>query len=278
MVRLALINADKPMRFGAMIACSRLPAALVVSIVATAVLLIATVGAAEARDWRMVRIGIDRSNPPFSSLDSDQVPAGFDVAIAQALCDRMKVTCQFVADARDALIPDLIAHKTDAVVASLVITEELKKTVDFTDKYYTISARFVTSVTSGLTDNSADAMHGKTVGAVAGSRYAAYLTEVYAPKGVAVKLYRTEAEGRIAAILASPFGLYHWFETGSGGRCCAFLGPDVRSIRYFGEGAGIAIRREDGDLRDMFNRALADTLRDGTYEKINAMYFNFLVY
>ena len=248
-------------------------------------LAVPSLAAPPLKDWRTVRIGIDSANPPFSSVSPDQVPSGFDVAIAKALCDHMKVTCIFVPEARDALLPALLLRRSDAVVSSVLITEDGKKAVDFTDKYYSMAARFAVTTASGLTDISPDAMQSKSVGAVQGSRFAVYLTEVYAPKGAIVKLYKTEAEafadmrdGRLNALLGGAIRLYRWFDEGTGGRCCRFAGPDIRNLKYLGEGAGIAIRKEDGELRDMFNKALADILRDGTYEKVNAGYFNFLVY
>jgi polar amino acid transport system substrate-binding protein len=243
------------------------------------------IAAPAAKDWKTVRIGIDGFNPPFSSIDPDQGPAGFDVAIAKALCDRIKARCDFVPAARGALLGDLQTRRSDAVVASLAITDERRKTVDFTDKYYTLTARFAVARTSGLTDVSIDTLRGKMIGAVEGSTFATYLTDIYGAKGAIIKLYHTDAEaesdlrsGHVSAVFGSSIQLYRWFEDGPGGRCCRFVGPEIRSPKILGDGAGIAIRKEDGDLRELFNKALADILRDGTYEKINAMYFNFLIY
>ncbi len=241
--------------------------------------------AAPPKDWKTVRIGLDLLNPPFSTLDADQQPTGFDVAIAKALCERMRVTCTFIPNRREMLVPDLLARKTDAVVASLAIVDDLKKTVDFSDRYRATSARMITTETSGVTNLAAETLRGKTVGALQGTRYATFLGEVYGAKGTIVKLYANEADAendvareRIAAYIGDPLQLYRWFESGAGGRCCQFVGQEIRNARYLGDGAGIAVRKEDGDLRDMINRALADLLRDGSYEKINAMYFHFSVY
>jgi polar amino acid transport system substrate-binding protein len=45
-----------------------------------------------------------------------------------------------------------------------------------------------------------------------------------------------------------------------------------------GEGAGIGVRKEDTDLKEMFNKALAEIIADGTYKAINDKYFAFDVY
>jgi polar amino acid transport system substrate-binding protein len=244
-----------------------------------------TAAPAQTREWKTVRIGIDTANQPFSSIDPSLVPSGFDVSIARALCDRMKVKCDFVAATRAALVPDLLARKTDAVVASLAITEDSRKLIEFTDRYEALAARFVTGRTTAVTTVAPETMQGKTIGARVGSRYAAYLAEAFASKGVTIKLFNTDAEaeaelagGRISAVLGGAVELYRWFEAGSGGRCCRFVAQEVRAPKTLGDGAGIGVRKEDGELRGMFNKALADILRDGTYEKINAGYFNFLIY
>ena len=50
-----------------------------------------------------------------------------------------------------------------------------------------------------------------------------------------------------------------------------FFGPP----EILGIGAGIAVRKEDGALRDAFNKALGEMVSDGTYKKLNEKYFPF---
>ena len=62
------------------------------------------------------------------------------------------------------------------------------------------------------------------------------------------------------------------------GKGYQFIGPDLSDPRWFGEGAGIAIRKQDTDLVEKFNAAIAKIRSDGTYQKIQAKYFDFNVY
>lgn len=238
-----------------------------------------------AKDPKSLRIGIDRAHPPFSWIDPEQGPQGFDVAIAKALCARMQVQCEFVADTRDALIGNLLARRTDAVVASLPVTEEARKSVDFTDRYESVAGRFVVARGSEIADPTPEMLKDKVVGVLAGSRYLRYLDAVYAPRGVIVRaltsvdaLHTELQAGRVQAIFGDPVELYLWFETGAGGRCCRFAGASVKDAKWLGDGAGIAVRREDQGLREALSRALGDIRRDGSYEKLNAAYLPFLLY
>ena len=89
-----------------------------------------------------MRIGVEGAYPPFSEIGPDGKIKGFDIDIAHALCDAMKVKCTLVQQDFDGMIPALMAHKFDAILASMSITPERQKRVAFSDKYYQTPARF----------------------------------------------------------------------------------------------------------------------------------------
>ncbi len=250
-----------------------------------AVLLIAMVAisAAPLKDWKTIRFATEGGYPPFNWVDETDTPQGFDVEIARALCERARAKCVFSVESWEGLIPALLAKKVDAIVSAMPITEERRARVDFTDRYSSTAPRFITRRHGEPEEIRPETMRGHTLGAQAGTLYATYLETVYAPAGATIRTFATLAEaaeklasGDIDALLADRVSLFDWIENHAG-RCCRFNGPDVADTRFFGDGNGIALRRDDKELKALLNKALADIVRDGTYERINSRFFAFAI-
>jgi len=238
-------------------------------------------GGVAAKDWKTVRIGTEGAYPPFNFVEKSGELAGFDIEIAKALCAEMKVECTFVAQDWDGIIPALLAGKYDAIVASMSITEERKQRVAFTDKYYATPARFMAAKDAKV-QPTPDGLKGKAVGAQRATTHASYLEDNF--KGADIRLYATQdeanldlASGRLDAVLADSVVLYEWLQA-DGKSCCAFLGEPVIAPKWFGDGVGVALRKDDPELLALFNKAIATIRANGTYQKINDKYFPFSIY
>lgn len=238
---------------------------------------------ADAKDWKKVRIGVEGAYPPFSSVTSDGKLVGFDIDMANALCDQMKVECELVTQDWDGIIPALQARKYDAIIASMSITEERKKKVDFTNKYYQTPAKFVRKKGSGI-EITKEGLKGKTVGVQRATIHDNFVTEVYGD-AVEVKRYGTQDEayldiaaGRVDLLLADSVALEDGFLKTDSGKDYEFVGPDFTDPKYFGDGAGIAIRKGEDELAEMFNAAIDAIRANGVYKSIQDKYFNFNVY
>ena len=241
----------------------------------------ATATAAFAQD--VVRIGTEGAYPPFNFTDSAGELQGFDVDVAKALCEKMEVTCEFVAQDWDGIIPALQANKYDAIIASMSITDERKKQVDFTNKYYNTPPAIAVAADSDITvdGTNIDALKGKTIGAQSSTTHSNYAEQKI--EGATVRLYPTPAEaqadleaGRIDAIIDDVVVLDEYAKKTEGKvKLAGTLTPDPV---INGEGAGIAIRKGETELRDKFNKAIDDIRADGTYETIQKKYFEFDVY
>ncbi|MEE1924912.1 transporter substrate-binding domain-containing protein [Pseudomonas sp. 148P] len=239
-------------------------------------LLLAGITSAQAET---LKIATEGAYPPFNYVDSDNTLHGFDVDIAKALCERMKVECTVVAQDWEGIIPALIARKYDAVVASMIDTEERRKKIAFTRHYYRTPLSVAVPKDSEITD-AQTSFKGYTVGAQASSTQAIYAEDVYGKAGADVKLYPTLDEanadlaaGRLDGVIADKFPLLEWLNK-TGKDCCKALG-DVEGTRA---DAAIAVRKEDDALRERLNTALDAIVADGTYQKIASKYFDFDIY
>jgi polar amino acid transport system substrate-binding protein len=251
-------------------------------IAATAAIFAIAAGLAQAQEGRTVRIAMDATYPPFESLDASGQIVGFEKDIGDALCERMKVKCEFTNTAWEGIIPGLLANEYDAILSSMSITEERKQQVDFTEKYYNTPPALAVPKDSDVKGVTPEDLAGKTIGAQVSTTHANYVQEKYPESEL--KAYPSPdeykldlASGRLDAAMDDSVVLSQWLET-EDGACCRLLGTVESDPVIHGEGAGIAIRKEDTALRDMFNKALAEIRADGTYQKINEKYFPFDVY
>ncbi|MCP5421051.1 MAG: ABC transporter substrate-binding protein [Gammaproteobacteria bacterium] len=236
-----------------------------------------------AKEWTNVRIGVEGAYPPFSFVDPQGNLGGFDIDIANALCAAMKVQCELIKSDWDGIIPSLLARKFDAIIASMSITEERKQKVAFSNKYYQTPARFVRKKGSGI-EITPEGMKGKTVGVQRATIHDSYLTDNYGDT-VNIKRYGTLDEayldmssGRLDLLLGDSIPLSDGFLKTDSGKDFEFIGPDLRDEKWFGEGVGVALRKDDEDLREMFNKGIETIRADGAYKKIQDKYFDFDVY
>jgi len=256
----------------------------------TAVAAVAAVGlsAPSFADDHVVRIGTEGAYPPFNSIDENGELVGFDIDIANALCDAAGFECEFVVKDWDGIIPGLQNEEYDAIIASMSITAERAEVVDFTNKYYSTPAKFITS-NDMMMDIPADyaaaneVLAGKKVGVQRATIHENFLRDNF--PDVEVVVYATQdeanldlANGRVDLVMADSVALDEGFLQTADGEGFGFVGPDYDDPRWHGDGAGIAIRKGEEDLVAAFNAALAQIRADGTYQTINDKYFDFNVY
>ena len=252
-------------------------------IVSAAAVAMLAAGASTAFAAEKIKIGTEGAYPPFNNLTSDGKLVGFDIDIAQALCDEMKVKCEFIAQDWDGIIPALQAGKFDAIVASMSITPERKEKVDFSNKYYNTPSALAVPKDSTVKGVAKADLAGKSVGVQSSTTHFNYASKTYTDS--TVKPYPTAQEyqldlanGRLDAVEDDIVVLSQWLATPDGA-CCKLLGqPSPQPPEIFGEGAGIAVRKGDTELKDKLNAAIKAIRANGKYKEINAKYFKFDVY
>ncbi len=264
------------------------------------VLSLSVFGLASIANSQTIRIGTEGAYPPWNNINSAGDLEGAEIDFGNEACKRMGVTCEWVTQDWDGIIPALLQGKYDIIIAGMSITEERKEKVNFTTGYMTDGARFAVLKDSGLSDlniagmakvnlNNAGgkeqaaigqliaAMDGKTVCVQSSTIHQNFL-EKHMSGAVDVKLYQAVddhnldlAAGRCDAVLADVGSIIDFMES-DGGVDVAFTGPTF-SGGVFGDGVGGAVRKEDNDILDMWNAVISEMSKDGTTAEITKRWF-----
>ena len=249
---------------------------------------------------KSIRIGTEGAYPPWNNLNTAGELEGAEIDFGNEACKRMGVECEWVIQDWDGIIPALLNGKYDIIVAGMSITEERKQKVNFTDGYMNDGARFSVLKDSKLANiaipgvskvnmNKAGgkekaavgqlvaAFEGKTV-CVQSSTTHANFVEQYMAGATTIKLYQTVDDhnldlsaGRCDAILSDVASALDFMETDQGANV-AFTGPTF-SGGPWGDGVGGAIRKEDTDILEMWNKVIAEMSEDGTTAEITKKWF-----
>ena len=225
-------------------------------------------GVASIANSKTIRIGTEGAYPPWNNLNSAGELEGAEIDFGNEACERMGVTCEWVTQDWDGIIPALLQGKYDIIIAGMSITEERKEKVNFTTGYMTDGARFAVLKNSGLANlniagmakvnlNNAGgkeqaaigqliaAMDGKTVCVQSSTIHQNFL-EKHMSGAVDVKLYQAVddhnldlAAGRCDAVLADVGSIIDFMES-DGGVDVAFTGPTF-SGGVFGDGVGLSL-------------------------------------
>ena len=249
-------------------------------ILALALGAVAATASAQGKD---LKVAIDPTYEPFTFKTADGKPTGFDVDIASAVCEQIKRKCVFVEQVWDSMIPGLQAKKYDVIISSMSITEDRLKVVDFTDKYYNTPSKIVVRNDIKFTD--AASLKGRKIGVLKGSTQEKYANGELKKAGVVVVPYEAQDQvyldiksGRLDGTVADVIEVTGGFLSKPEGKDYGVVGPELYIPKYFGAGAGFAIRKGETALKAELNAAIKTIRANGTYKKINDKYFKIDVY
>jgi polar amino acid transport system substrate-binding protein len=227
----------------------------------------------------VIRFLTETDYPPFNFVGTDGNPAGFNVDLARALCDEIKVSCTIQMRRFETLVDAVTSNKGDAIIASLAVTPELRTRLDFTDPYYRVPARFVSRRDGVMTEVRPEYLAGRKVGVVTGTAHEAYLKAMFTD--VELHLYPNDEalrtalrRGEVDFIFGNAISLGLWINGTDSEGCCAFSGGPFVESRYFGEGIGIAVRKGNDLLRQALNWALFRVWEKGRYTDLWLHYFS----
>lgn len=235
-----------------------------------------------AKEWNTIRFMVEGAYPPFNWTSEEGELVGFDVDLANALCDELNVKCVIRKQDWDGIIPALLARKSDAIIAAMTITPAREKKVAFTTPYAMVPQRFVMSKEREI-DPSEKGMDGIVVGVQRATVGDQYLSHAY--PDIELRRYNTFDEafsdlisGRLDTVFGGAIGLRSGFLETEDGQDFHFTGPSYTEPKWFGKGVGIAVRKQDKDLQALLNKGLEAVIANGTHKKIASKYFSYDIY
>ncbi|WP_149142819.1 transporter substrate-binding domain-containing protein [Gemmobacter caeruleus] len=232
-----------------------------------------------------VKVGIAAEPyPPFASPDASGKWTGWEVDLIGAVCKAAEMECEIVPVAWDGIIPALTAGQIDAIMASMSITEERLKTIDFSNKYYN-TPTVIVAAKGGDIAATPEGLAGKILGVQVSTIHEAYAQKHFAGSVAEIKVYQTQDEanqdlvaGRIDATQADSIALDAFLASAEGAACCEVKGAVADDPDVLGLGVGVGLRKGEDALKEKFNAGIAKVLEDGTYEAISKRYFASSIY
>jgi polar amino acid transport system substrate-binding protein len=227
---------------------------------------------------RSIHFVTEDDYPPFHFALPDGTLTGFNVDLGRAICDELKVSCTIQARRWDTIVDSIAAGQDDAAIASLAITPAARRKLDFTTPYYMTPARFATLKSSPLTDADPHSLAGKLIGVEAGTAHEAFLKTFFASARIRSfdnmdSLRSSLRRGDIDTLFGDGITLALWLNGTDAGNCCAFRGGPYTEPSYFGDGVGIAIRKDNPVLKHALNYALHRLAERGIYADLYLKYF-----
>ncbi|MCD7107610.1 transporter substrate-binding domain-containing protein [Rhizobium sp. DKSPLA3] len=228
----------------------------------------------------VLRIGTEGAYPPFNFINEKGELAGFDVDIAKALCKEMQRTCTFVVTPWAEIIEGLEQNKYDLMVSSMAFTEERAKRIAYSDPYYRSHAVFIGDAKK-YQDISPEGLAGARITAGKGTMQSQYLSKVYAKSTLVFGEDQPQAQsfleqGKADLMLGDAIELMSFLESAEGS-AFEFIGDPVTND-FLQSTAHVTARKSDTALLEQVNAAIKKTRLDGSYERINDIYFPFSIY
>lgn len=211
-----------------------------------------------------VRLGTEGAYPPYNYINDDGDVAGFERDLGDELCSRAGLTCEWVTNDWDSIIPNLVSGNYDTIMAGMSITDERDEVIDFTQHYYPPTDSAYVAASEGVD------LEGGVISAQTATIQSAHVAE----SGATLLEFATPEEtisavrnGEADAVFADYDYLAPIVEA-SGGELM-FVGEPVP----LGGGIGMGLRESDTELRERMDAAITAMKEDGSLNELLVKWF-----
>ena len=212
-------------------------------------------------------MGTNAAFPPYEFVDENGNVAGIDAEIASAVAEKLGMALEIKDMAFDSLITAVSTGNVDIVFAGMTVTEERKEAVNFTDSYAT--GIQVVIVKDGSSIASIEDLDGKKIGVQSGTTGDIYCADDYGEDAIMrfdngalaiTALYNDQVD--CVVIDNEPAKAF----------VEANEGLKILETEYVTENYAAAIAKENTELLDKVNGALAELKAEGKLDEIIAKY------
>ena len=208
----------------------------------------------------VVRMGTEGAYPPYNFINDAGEVDGFERELGDELCTRAELTCEWVTNEWESIIPNLVSGNYDTIIAGMSITDERDEVIDFTQNYTLPDPSAYAAMSADVDlDGGVLAAQANTIQAAFIAETGATLVEFATPEETIAAVKNGEAD----AVLADK----------------AFLTPIVDEDadlmlldkeELIGGGIGLGLRESDTELKEKFNAAITSMKEDGSLNALIA--------
>ena len=204
--------------------------------------------------------------PPYEYYEGDEI-IGIDADIAKAIADKLGLELKIEDMEFNSIITAVQKGKVDMGLAGMTVTDERKENVNFSDTYAT--GVQVVIVTEDSDIASVDDLEGKKIGVQLSTTGDLYATDDYGKDNVVKYSKGTEAvqdltAGKVDAVIIDNEPAKKFVEKNPGLK--------ILDTEYVTEDYAACINKENKELLDAVNGAIAELKADGTLQKIIDQY------
>ena len=213
---------------------------------------------------KTIRMGTEGAYPPYNFINDAGEVDGFEREVGDELCKRAELTCEWVKNEWDSIIPNLVSSNYDTIMAGMSITDERDEVIDFTQNYYPPTSSAYVAAAEGV-DLAGGIVAAQTSTIQAGhvAESGATLVEFATPEETIAAVRNGEAD----AVLADKDYLVPIVEESAG--ALVFVGDEVP----LGGGIGMGLRESDTELKDKFDAAITSMKEDGSLNEMLVKWF-----
>jgi len=211
----------------------------------------------------------DITYPPFEYIENGEIK-GFDIDLFNKIAENLGYKVVYLNTAWDGIIPALLTHKCDLIISAMTITPERAKKVDFSIPYFKASQTVLVRKDSNI--KSLADLKGKRVGVQIGTTGDIYAKKLQKKYPFILKTYETGPDaimdlrlGRLDAVIIDNVVAY----TAAKKYPNLKVAIDGLSNEYY----GIAINKDNKNLKKAIDETLKKMYKNGEYDRIYESWF-----